>query len=416
MKSIYFVVMVAILIGAMKSESCAQKISTLEGFGKQVEKLWEVTIPMPPNPNHPSGLIYAPLKSGIAVLSVDGQTIYCYEFNGQLKWQAPGTQSGNFYGSLQSSADGEYLYLSYAIHEDVFNSAVYNAAGQLLWSATYDSPFEISPSGKYLIALFDALDYSMPLTVLDLATGKILWKLDIDFKNSYWQAAAGQNDKIAYYSGGALKFFELKDGKLLWEKPVEFDPRAEGSEVHVSSMGNAVAYDCYLSMGDDNRLRPDPKMVAYVFDENGNQLWNRNKPIIQEKSGGGRILGISDGGEYLAMTASIGLTLFDLTNKKELWTIFEGGLHTITKFTKYILAFYPRISPISTSTKIITLKEDGSIDNDYTLDQFIDFRYAQQASLLHLKNGLFKAAPIVVKKTDGQFVLFKFSMKLETSK
>ena len=251
MKSIYVVAMVAILIGAMKSESCAQKISTLEDFGKQVEKLWEVTIPIPPNPNHPSGLIYAPLKSGIAVLSVDGQSIYCYDYDGKLKWQAPGTQSGSFYGSLQSSADGEYLYLSYAIHEDVFNSAVYNAAGQLLWSATYDSPFEISPSGKYLIAIFDALDYSMPLTVLDLATGKMLWKLDVDFKNSYWQAAAGQNDKIAYYSGGTLKFFELKDGKQLWEKTVEFDPRADLGNVHISSMGNVTSFNCFFVGGQD---------------------------------------------------------------------------------------------------------------------------------------------------------------------
>jgi len=414
MKSIYFVVMVAILIGAMKSESCAQKISTLEDFGSRVEKLWEVTIPIPPNPNHPSGLIYAPLKNGIAVLSVDGQTIYCYDYDGKLKWQAPGIQLNSSNGGLSSSADGEYLYLSYPLHEDAFTSAVYNAHGQLLWSATYDSSFEISPSGKYLIAIFDALDYSMPLTVVDLATGKTLWKLDIDFKNSYWQAAAGQNDKIAYYCGGALKFFELKNGKLLWEKPVEFDPRAEGSEVHVSSMGNVVAYDCYLSMSDDNRLRPDPKMVAYVFDENSNLVWNRNKPIIQGKSGGGRILGISNGGEYLAMTGSIGLTLFDLTNKKELWTIFEGGLHSITKFSKDMLTFYPRISPVS--TKLITLKKDGSIDNQYALEQFIDFRYEQQTNPPHLKASLFNPMPVVVKKMDSQFVLSSFSMKLETNK
>lgn len=414
MKSTYIVVTVAVLIGAMKSESCAQKISTLEDFGNRVEKMWEVTIPVPPNPNHPSGIIYASLKSGIAVLSVDGQSIYCYDYNGHLKWQAPGIQINSSNGGLSSSANGEYLYLNYPIHEDAFTSAVYNAAGQLLWSATYDSPFVISPSGKYLIAMFDAMDYSMPLTVLDITTGKMLWKVDTELKNSYWQAVAGQNDKIAYCSGGTLRLFELENGKLLWEKFVEYDPRAEGSEVHMSSTGNVVAYDCYLSMGDDNRLRLDPKMVTYIFNEDGNLIWNRNKPIIQGKSGGGRILGISDGGEYLAMAASIGLTLFELTNKKEIWTIFEGGLHSITKFTKAMLAFYPRISPIS--TKLIILKKDGNIDNQYILEQFIDFRYEQQSNLPYLKEHLVNPMPSVVKKVDGQFALSRFSMKLETTK
>jgi len=412
MKSIYFVAILAMLLFSMNSDSCAQKISTLESLGNQVEKLWEVTIPIAPTPNVPSGLIYAVLKNGIAALSPDGQTIYCYDFNGQLKWQAPGTQSNSFYGSLQSSVDGEYLYLSYAINEDVFTSAVYNAEGQLLWTSDYDSPFSISPSGKYLIALYDALDQSMSLTVLDLATGKMLWKVDRVPPHFYWQAAAGQNDKIIYYNGGKLKLFQLEDGKLLWEKSVEFESRADLSNVHISNMGNVISFNCFLTIDNYNRLRSDPKSIMYIFDEDSELLWHRVKTITPQKSNGGRVEGISHGGEYIAISDGARFSFYDIKTQKELWMIIENGLNLIAKFTKNILAFYPRISPAS--TKLITLKENGNIDNNHTLAEFIDFRYEQQANLLFKTDGLSNAMPIVVKKTNGQFVLEKFSVKLET--
>lgn len=408
MRTKNFSVVLVILSFAIDLSLYAQRISAIEDLNEDVEKIWEVSVPLQiPDDRR---IEYAVLKTGVAVLSVDDETINCYNFDGQLKWRAKGIRPKSFYRSLQTSANGEYLYLSYAIDEDTFISTIFNAEGKLLWSANYDSPFGVSPSGKYLIAGFDALDYSMPLTVLDWASGRVLWKVEAN-PNSYWRATAGENDKLAYTSGGRLKFFQLQDGKLLWDKEVEFDSRADASEVHMSRSGNRIAYGCFLSSNGDGRLRSDRKIISYVFDEDGNLLWNRVKPIIRGGSEGGRIIGISDGGRYIAMTAKFGLTLFDLTNKKEIWTISEAGLHSITAFTESVLAFYPRISPVS--TKIIFLLKSGDIRNDYVLDQFVDFRRDGPGRFDASKNDATRIKAIVVKRNNSHVVFSKVHIRLE---
>ena len=403
MKSIYVVAMVAILIGAMKSESCAQKISTLEDFGKQVEKLWEVIIPIPPNPNHPSGLIYAPLKSGIAVLSVDGQSIYCYDFNGQLKWQAPGIQINSSNGALYSSAAGEYLYLSYPIHEDAFTSAVYNADGQLLWSAIYDSPFVVSPSGNYLISMYDGLDQSMPLTILDIVSGRILWQINLLPSHPYWQAAAGQNDKMAYYNAGSLRLYDLKTGHLIWAKNVEAEPKGDVGELHVSLEGNVISYS-NLKGAIDNEQR-----VIYFFNENGELVWRRTQPFIPNKTNGGLVGGISEDGEFVNINDLSDFSIYTIKSQKKLLTITENPPSGITMFTQEAIAFYPW----KEGTRVMTLTKYGTIKNDYTLNQFIDFRSEKRSLYFNKVQNDSQFTAMLIELVNNQFALSKFNLKLQ---
>jgi outer membrane protein assembly factor BamB len=413
MKSRKLIELATAIFITMTSTAYCQKIARIEDLGSRVEKMWEVAIPIQPNKNHPSGIIYALLKSGVAVLSPDGKTIYCYDYNnGRLKWQAQGIQINSSNGGLYSTADGEYCLLGYP-DETAYTHAIYNANGQLLWQASNESPFVISPSGNYLFSTYLPVDGDLSLEVLELKTGKKLWRADLPERYFYWQAATGLNDKIAYYNGGALKLFQLEDGRMLWEKTVNFDGRADVGAVHLSRTGNVVAYDCFLTTDDYGRLSSNQQIVTYVFDEDGNMLWNRTKKVISGRADGGRIKGISGGGEYIAVNTAAGLSVYDIKTQKELWTVLESGLHSLKVFTKNILTFSPRIPE---STKLIILKADGSISGNYTLDQLVDFRYENGTNLFSSKGDITGGNAVVVTKSHGEFILSKFAMRSGANK
>ena len=169
-----------------------------------------------------------------------------------------------------------------------------------------------------------------------------------------------------------------------------------------------------MTIDNYNRLRADPKSVTYVFDENGDLLWHRVEAVIPQKTNGGRVEGISDAGEYIAVSDGARFSLYDIKTQKELWNIIiESGLNLIMIFTKDILAFYPIPEG---KTKILTLRKDGTLDDNYTITQFIVFSYDMQSKLYLLQESLPKVAPILVKKYADQFVLSRFTMKLKTSK
>jgi hypothetical protein len=403
MRAIRLMTSAVVLIAIINSSSYCQKISTIESFGEQAEKLWEVTIPITPNRNDLSGVVYALLKTGIAVLSPDGKTIYCYDYNnGQLKWQAPGIQIESSNGGLSSTNDGEYLYLAYPIHEDAFTSAVYNADGQLIWSATYDSPFEISPSGNYLISMYDGLDQSMPLMILDLASSNILWQINLTPPHLHWQAAVGRNDKIAYYNAGLLKLYDLKTGKMLWAKDVEMEPRGDIGEVHISYTGNVISYSNFVGkLGNEKR-------IIYIFNEDGELLWRRVQPFIPGKTNGGIVGGISEEGELININDIGEFSIYEIKNHKKLWTITDNPPSGITMFTKDFIAFFPW----KEGTRIITLNDDGTIKHDHRLNQLIDFRHEKQGRYFADVQKVLDITPILVKKISGKLALSKFNLML----
>lgn len=382
-----------------------QKIAKIEDLGSRVEKLWEVAIPIQPNKNHPSGIAYALLKTGVAVLSPDQKTISCYDYNsGQLIWQVPNSTNGGIY----STVNGEYLF-SQARDEGGSEIAVYSSDGQQLWDSIQESSFfRITPSGKYLITEYS---FTTPgvLKVFELSTGKKLWQLD---EVSWWQAEAGLNDRIAYYQRGKLKYFKLDNGELIWEKPVEFDPRSDFGQVHVSLQGNVIAYDNFIITAI-NRDRPttDHRRTMYVFDDSGELLWQRSKAAIPNRSSGGIVRAISENGEYIAIQDGAGFSIYDISKQSELFTFVEHGFGPITMFTNELIASYPDLS--TQTTKILSLRKDGKLSNKYELEQFIDFSYDRRTGGLLSGREISEIKPVVVKNINGRIVLSKVSLSLE---
>lgn len=405
MKSLKLIEFVIATLITMSSTAYCQKIARIEDLSSRVEKLWEVNIPV--QPTRQGNLMYALLKTGVAVLSPDGQTIYCYDYNnGRLVWQAPGIQINSSNGALYSTEDGEYLLLRYPHNEVESTTAIYNSDGQLLWSALYETLFSIAPSGKYLISNYRFSGGHTPLTVLEIASGKMLWQAEYPQKPRYWQAAVGLNDKIVYYNAGSLKMLQLQDGNVLWEMPVEFDPKVNLGHVHTSLSGNVISYDATVG-----GLRNE-KRVTYVFTDNGELLWQRTQAKERGKSNGGEVKGISKNGEYIAIKDGSRFSVFDIRTQRELWTLVEAGLSSIRLFTNKALIFSPRPE----ETKIITFKEDGNIQTRFTLSQFIDFKYLVQANSFPEQEHMDEVTPIVVEKTNGQFIISKFKLEFDVTK
>ncbi|MCI0550029.1 MAG: PQQ-like beta-propeller repeat protein, partial [Anaerolineae bacterium] len=231
---------IATLITTSSTAYC-QKMARIEDLGNRVEKLWEVAIPMQWNKNYSSGILYALLKTGVAVLSSDRKTILCYDYNtGHLIWQVPNSSDGG----LSSTVDGEYLFSSSG-GEGGSDIAVYSSDGKQLWHSYHDCHFQISPSGKYLITIY-GITTPCVLKVLEISTGKTLWQLNED---SWWDAGAGLNDRIAYYYSDKLKYFKLDTGELIWERPVEYDSTLDFGKVFISLQGNVIAYENSISTG-----------------------------------------------------------------------------------------------------------------------------------------------------------------------
>ena len=358
------------------STGYTQKNNAIENRDEQTNKLWKVAISTSAQSAAKTKYyktIYALLKTGIAVLSVDGQTITCYGYNGQFEWQAPAIQINSSNGGLYSSANGEYLYLGYPLYEDAFTSTVYNADGQILWSATYDSPFTVSPSGKYLIPIYDALDGSMPLMVLDIATGEKKWQMN-QSSPSYWQCSVSKNDKLFCYNAGTVKLYDLETGRLLWEKTVKV---GAFGKVSSSFAGNIFAYNVAF------RKAHKKKRVISIFDENGEILWDKVNATIPGKRNGGVVRGISEGGEFIRINDIGESSLYDIREDKKLWTMTrKDSLGPMIRFTKEAMIFRSRKKQ---GTRIITLNNNGSIKNDYTISEHINYRYEKQGDIfLHI--------------------------------
>jgi len=402
MKSRMLIELVITTLLTMSSTLYCQKIAKIEDLGSRVEKLWEVAIPIQPNKNHPTSIAYALLKTGIAVLSPDQKTISCYDYNsGQLIWQVPNSTNGGIY----STVNGEYLF-SQARDEGGSEIAVYSSDGQQLWHSIQDGSFyRISPSGRYLITEYS---FTTPgvLKVLELSTGKKLWQLD---EVSWWQAEAVLNDRIAYYQRDKLKYFKLDNGELIWEKPVEFDPRSDFGQVHVSLQGNVIAYD--NSILNSIRDYDDYKRTMYVFDDSGELLWQRSKAAIRGQSNGGTVKAVSENGEYIAIPDGSRFSIYDISKQSELFTLVERPFGPITMFTNELIAFYPNLS--TQTTKIVSLRNDGTLSNKYELEQFIDFSYDRRTGGFLPGREKSEIAPVVVKNINGHIVLSKVSLSLE---
>jgi hypothetical protein len=396
MKTITSIVILIFLGIRANLDLYSQEISTPIKVGNQAKKIWEIKVPRLSVKQ--KELRYAVLKDGVAVLSHDDKTLLCYDYKNQLIWQAPTMANKGRIDGLASSSDGQYLLLSYIVgYEGPFMSAIHNANGKLLWKATYNSPLVICPSGGYLISFHSSLDW-MPPIVLNITNGTILWEDDADLW--WWHAAVSRNDKLAYYNRGKLKLFDLKNGQLLWEKPVKFSSPLDNGKVHISEMGNVISYNNYMADYSDRR-------ITYVFDSKGDALWQRTTTMVAGKTNGGIPTAISQKGELIAIDDIGKFAIYSTKIHKEILTLPGDDYHSIFEFTKEFLACRPQKQLI----RLITFMENGTNVKDYILDGFMNIEYEDDlyfGSDQESSDITFR----VLQKTNAHFILSQFSLKL----
>ncbi|NUO79271.1 PQQ-binding-like beta-propeller repeat protein [candidate division KSB1 bacterium] len=401
MKSKSLIGMLVSMSFVMSFSLHSQKISSLEDLGSRVEKLQEVKIPIAQSNNEKPE--YSILKNGISVLSADYKSIECYSFDGQLRWQAQSVINSTN-GGLQGTPNGDFFCHTIILNEDKFACAVYNAEGQLLWHATYDSPLDITPSGKYLVSNYDALDGSMPFMVFDLSTGKVIWQVEPQQKqgHGYWQAGVSLDDKLIFYNAGSLRLYDLSSGEIRWVKKLELEVKRDLVKVFISRLGNVVAAN-YRS-----GTRGNEKRSIVIYDSSGLVLWKKSESISIGKNNGGVVFGISAEGEFININNIGEFAVYDIRNQQKLFAITENAPGGIAVFSKRLIAFFPT----EKGTRLLVLNHDGTLAHDYELKEYVEFKYEQP--LEHVVQG--KAVNHVVlyqlKFENSSFKVSKFHLKL----
>lgn len=400
MKTKNLILKLVALSFAMSFSSHSQKISSLEDLGNRVEKSWEVKIPVA-SPNS-ERLEYAILKDGLAILSPDYESITCYGFDGQLKWQVPSVINSTN-GGLQRTPNGDFFCHTIILNEDKFTCAVYNAKGQLLWHATYDSPLDVTPSGKYLVSNYDGLDGSMPLTVFDLPTGKQLWQTESHQKqgSGYWQAGVSVDDKLAFYNAGLLRLYDLSRGEIRWEKKLELEIRRALVKVFISRQGNVVAINYRIG------TRENDKRLTMIYDSAGQVLWERSEPISIGKNNGGIVFGISADGEYININNIGEFAIYEIRTQKKIFAITENAPGGIAIFSKNLIAFFPT----ERGTRLLVLNHDGTLRHDYELNEYVEFNFEPPFEHVAQDMAVNQIATYKLKFDNGGCEVAKFHLK-----
>lgn len=349
------IIVLALMFCLSGSETFSQQELAIEDLDSKAKKEWQLIFDL--KSNLARYYDYALLKNGVAVYSKVSQTLYCLDFNGRKLWE-----HATSHAYLMGSPDGMYLYTYRPTGENLGISAIWTSSGNMLWeSDKAEVSYKISPSSNYLFTHFSRLE-PRTFKVLDLKSGRKLWELEIA---SYWQVAAANNGRIAYYTHKSLRLFDLESGELIWEKPIQADVQEnlESSKLHFSKNGQAIVLQA--------KYTPDDGIHTYVFDGNGQIRWERVRKLIPGKTSGGVVEAISNDGKFIVMYDNQQFLLFSSESPDPIWTLKERITPPyIQEFTNGVLAFRTNSN---NKTRVIVLNRDGTLKQDYLFSQKIEF-------------------------------------------
>jgi len=379
-------IILSLILSCYSCNLFSQQRSRLQDLGSKAKKEWQLQLDLQPSLS--GEYEYALLKNGVVTYSQNTQTLSCIDFNGRKLWEKTDIPPRIY---PIASPDGEYLYTYRLTGEERGVSSIWTKDGDMLWQQ--EGPFyKFWSSSKFLVSHYSRLNSEL-LRVLDMKTGEKLWEGE---NALYWQVAASENDRLVYYTHRSVKLFDLKTGKLIWEKTIESDVQKnlDTSRIHMAKNGKTIALQAmYL---------PDNGIETYVFDTQGQILWRRNKKVIPGKTNGGIVRAISDDGRFIAMSDLQGFTLFSTDKPEPVWEINERMKpQYIQKFANGVLAF--RSHP-QNKTRVMLLNADGTIKQDYHFSQKINFNIPWSQKAL-----------VVEPKPDG-LGLFLFDLNLNSSK
>jgi outer membrane protein assembly factor BamB len=339
----------AVVLVMTHAEVQAQRGARLQEVDPQARTRWSATLPISPED------AYTVIGDQVAALTRDGRSIRFYAATGDVVREAALPFPA---ADLAAAPSGTNLLATDSPSEDHHTFVILGSGGETLWSATLDSTLSFTPSGRFLVADFDALDSSQPPTAYRVESGEVVWT-DSN-RPYYWQAAAAQNDTLVYYRRGAIALIDLESGATLWEKSVPVDAVHGFPRVWISRNGKLVVLQALQS------VETEETALTQAYDERGQLLWEKRVRSEPGTRKGATVRALSEDGALLALADAGDLALARASDGTEVARVVGRGVRSIVAFTRELAALKQ-----ASGTRLLRMAPTGAVVDDLALAESI---------------------------------------------
>ena len=381
-------------VALLHSDGYAQKrLTRLRDLDPQAQTRWEVSLPIGPHAR------YTILRDRIVTLSEDRTAIRFHGLDGRLLREVPLKVQ---YSRIAASPRGDRLLASSSLGEDRHFESVLDADGKELWSATLNSTLSFAPSGSFLVTDFNPLASGQSPAAFRAETGQGAWT---DASHPvYWNAAAAENDALAYYQRGLLQLIDLPTGALRWQKRIPADPHHDLGRVLISLNGQTIVVQSRVDVDKEE------KRLTQVYDAQGNLLWAKQGVPIPGRTNGGVVTRLSDDGGLLAVDDLQEFIILRATDGAATARIPERTECCVGAFTEEMLAFHQGVR-----TRILRLTGTGAIADDSTLEEPVRFLYRFAAGSPGAVGTARRYVPLVIQRTGQELTLSEIDFSIARS-
>lgn len=330
------------------------------------------------------------VQQGIVAISQDHSALTCYRTDGSIAWRKAPPE--RVISAIHVSDNGRIIAAYYPLNESKGVTEVITDNGEVLWRNVYEAGFRVSPSGKYLYSGPSALS-GMPLTVIDVETGAVLWKQSA----SDFAAELLDEETILHLSRGELQVIRMSTGNILQRRDLGAYFKDELSHtLWELSVSDDRAY--FTILGKSGKSLNN---LIHTYDSSFKLKWSRTfaPPPFQ-------LVGLSEDGSKVLVTQGVyGISFYDNLTGNLLWRVEDAILNNGAIVTNEFIA----MRQVGHNSEVLVIAQDGSLSKRFKSHSI--FLKTQLPKMVSTKGAISLSTTggsiIEIKKNDaGSSIIF----------
>jgi hypothetical protein len=350
---------------------------------------WTVAVPLPSPEAYP-----IVLEDAIGVHVPYWEVLSLYDLAGRLRSEVHLAEPP---ASLTASPRGDALLGTTRVGEGRYEHQVIDLQGRLLWSARLPHDLWFSPSGDFLVPIFNELASRQPPAAYRATAGEKAWA-DEAAASGRWYLAAAANDRLACYQHERLRLIDLANGETLWQQPIEVGHIGGVGDLRISADGRTIVVQNVEGTASGERR------VTRVFDGAGTRRWEVARQPVPGQSNGGVLAGVSADGSLVAFDDLDHVSVVRAKDGREIWRLPERGRFRVRAFTDraLVLGWADRL-------RVLAFDGEGTLSSDRSASLPLQFRLRRADA----DGGAGEVRALLVRREDKSVKVTEFALGLE---